>query len=225
MFIFGLLTTVGCLIFRNGNTTTVLGSMWARTILRTAGIRVRYSGLENRDRQLPCIFIANHQSMVDVWVLLPVLPPGIRFVAKKSLFHIPVLGWAIAAAGFVPIDRSNLNKAMRSLEKAGARIREGNPVLLFPEGTRSRDGRLRPFKKGAFHLALKAQVPIVPVTIQGSFERLRPNSIRITSGEVAVHFDEPVDTSRFSESTVTDLRQALQEIIANNLERLKNGTT
>ncbi len=221
--IFGLPTTVGCLIFRNSNITTVLGGMWSRTILRAAGIRIQYSGLENRDRRLPCIFIANHQSIVDIWALLPVLPPGTRFVAKKSLFRIPVLGWAIAAAGFVPIDRSNLNKAMRSLDKAGAKIREGNPVILFPEGTRSKDGRLRPFKKGAFHLALKAGVPIVPVTIQGSFDKLRPNSLRIRPGLVQVHFGETIDTAVYDENQIGELKDLLERIIADQVRTLRKG--
>ncbi len=219
--IFGLATTVGCLIFRNGNITTVLGSMWARTILQAAGIRIRYSGLDNRARHLPCIFIANHQSMVDIWALLPALPSGTRFVAKKSLFRIPVLGWAIAAAGFVPIDRSNLSKAVKSLEQAGARIREGNPVILFPEGTRSKDGRLRPFKKGAFHLALKAQVPIVPVTIQGSFDKLHPNSLRIRPGLVQVRFGEPLQVAGMTEADIGPLRHRTEKVISDTLEELQ----
>lgn len=221
---FGLPATIGCLVFRNGNATTVLGGMWSRVILRAAGIRIRYLGLENRDLQLPCVFIANHQSMVDIWALLPVLPRGTRFVAKESLFRIPVLGWAIRAAGFVPIDRSNLGKAMKSLEKAGARIRAGSSVILFPEGTRSRDGQLRPFKKGAFHLALQARVPVVPVTIQGSFSRLRPSTLWITPGTVTVHFGDLIDTSEYSENQVADLRDRLQNGIAAALHRLRAET-
>lgn len=219
---FGLLATFGCLIFRNGNIAIVLGGIWSRIILRAAGIRIRYIDLENRDRKLPCVFIANHQSMVDIIALLPALPRGTRFVAKESLFRIPVLGWAIAAGGFVPIDRSNINKAMRSLEKAGSRIRAGNSVILFPEGTRSRDGLLRPFKKGAFHMALKAGVPIVPVTIQGSFQRLRPNSLRITPGEVVVHFGEPLDISAYDDNSVNELKIELHRRITTTLEGLEN---
>ncbi len=222
---FGLSSTVACLIVRNGNIAIVLGGMWSRVILRAAGIRVRYLGLENRDRQLPCVFIANHQSMVDIWALLPVLPRGTRFVAKESLFHIPVLGWAIGAAGFIPIDRSNINKAMKSLEKAVSRIRAGNSVILFPEGTRSKDGLLRSFKKGAFHLALKARVPIVPVTIQGSFQRLKPDSLRITPGVVVMQFGEPLDTVSYTENSVNELKDELHRRIESTLEELENRSS
>ena len=217
---FGSLAIVGCLILRKDNSGIVLGGMWSRFILRAAGIRIRYIGLQNRALNHSCVYIANHQSMVDIWTLLPVLPRKTRFVAKESLFRIPVLGWAIRAAGFIPIDRSNIGKAMKSLEKAGAKIRAGNSVILFPEGTRSKDGRLRPFKKGAFHMALKARVPIVPVTISGSFDRLRPNSLWITPGEVMAHFGDPIDTSAFTENMVAELRDHLQARIAETLDDL-----
>ena len=218
---FGSLAIIGCLILRKGNIGVVLGGMWSRIILRAAGIRIQYVGLENRAQNHSCVYIANHQSMVDIWALLPALPKMTRFVAKESLFRIPVLGWAIRAAGFIPIDRSNISKAMRSLEKAGAKIRAGHSVILFPEGTRSMDGRLRPFKKGAFHMALRARVPIVPVTIQGSFSRLRPGTLWITPGEVTVHFGDPIETAGFSDSRVADLRDQLQDLISTTLNHLR----
>lgn len=218
---FGSAAIVGCLILRKGNSGVIMGGMWSRIILRAAGIRILYEGLDNRALDHSCVYIANHQSMVDIWALLPAVPKSTRFVAKESLFHIPILGWAIRAAGFIPIDRSNISKAMKSLEKAGAKIRAGNSVILFPEGTRSMDGSLRPFKKGAFHMALKAQVPIVPVTIQGSFSRLRPSTLWITPGEVTVHFGDPIETAGFSDSRVSDLRDQLHDLISTTLNHLR----
>ena len=218
---FGSAAIVGCLILRKGNSGVIMGGMWSRIILRAAGIRILYEGLDNRALDHSCVYIANHQSMVDIWALLPVLPRETRFVAKESLFRIPVLGWAIRAAGFIPIDRSNISKAMRSLEKAGAKIRAGNSVILFPEGTRSEDGNLRPFKKGAFHMALKARVPICPVTIQGSFQRLQPSTLRITPGEVVVHFGEALDTVGYTENSVNELKDELHRRIKSTLEELE----
>jgi len=219
----GITATLGCLIFRNGNITNALGSLWSKIILRTAGVRIQASDPASVETQTPCIFIVNHQSIVDIWALLPILPRSTRFVAKESLFRIPVFGWALRAAGFIPIDRSRLSKAMQSLRQAAASIRNGQSVVLFPEGTRSRDGCLRPFKKGAFHLALEAKVPIVPVCIQGSFERLPPRSLLVVPGTVQVRFCDPIPAAQYEHLSVNQLRALLESVIAENLLELEGS--
>jgi 1-acyl-sn-glycerol-3-phosphate acyltransferase len=179
---------------------------------------VRYVGLEHIDRTAPQVFIANHQSMADIWALLAVLPPSSRFVAKRELFRIPIFGWALAAAGFVPIERSKHSGALRSLDVAAERIRQGHSLVLFPEGTRTRDGRLRPFKKGAFHLALRAGVPVVPVAISGSFELLPPRTLRVHPGPVHVRFEPPLDVAPFQPTDHAGLLEAVRATIARRLE-------
>jgi 1-acyl-sn-glycerol-3-phosphate acyltransferase len=121
-----------------------------------------------------------------------------RFVSKKSIFWIPVLGQAMAVAGFIPIDRSDRTRAIRSLGRASARIRAGASVILFPEGTRSRDGKLGRFKRGAFHLAIDAGVPVVPVAISGTGKVVRPRSIVVRPGPVSVTFSPAIETQAYA---------------------------
>ncbi len=213
--VLGSIATVGSLLRPKSDVTVKLGKVWSRWILRAAGILPSYEGLEHARSSLPCVFISNHQSMVDIWVLLLAVPPSTRFVAKASLFRIPFLGWSIAAAGFIAIDRKNRARAMKSLAEAADRIRAGRSVLLFAEGTRSRDGRLAPFKRGAFHLAVAAGVPVVPVAISGSGRLLEPGFFRIRSGVVRVRFAPPIGIGPYLPDGVdrlsTDVRRAIIE--------------
>jgi 1-acyl-sn-glycerol-3-phosphate acyltransferase len=195
--ILGIPAIVLSLLRRGSDATMRMGKLWSTTMLWAVGARVSYRGLDHMRAHIPCIYIANHQSNVDIWALIQALPPPTRFVAKESIFRIPVLGWAMAAAGFVPIDRSNRNRAVRSLHVAAERIRSGRPVVLFPEGTRSTIGSMLPFKKGPFHLALQAGVPVIPVAISGSGSILPRRSLRVSPGPVTVSFLSPIDVSEF----------------------------
>ena len=123
------------LVRRDSDVSMRLGALWSRALLAASGTRVTYRNLERMTSHLPCIFLANHRSNVDIWALIKVLPYPARFVAKESLFRIPVLGWAMSAAGFIPIDRANRGRAMNSLKLAAEKVRAGRPVVLFPEGT------------------------------------------------------------------------------------------
>jgi 1-acyl-sn-glycerol-3-phosphate acyltransferase len=183
-----------------GKTTVVfrLGRLWAKAHLKVMGIAPVYSGLEHAAGTAPRIFLANHLSTLDIWVLAPVLPVTTRFVSKRTIFWIPVLGQAMAVAGFIPIDRRDRASAIRSLGRATETIRHGASVILFPEGTRSRDGRLSRFKRGAFHLALEAGVPVVPVTISGTYNVVKPRSIVVHRGPVAVTFAPPIDVASYA---------------------------
>jgi len=168
--------------------------LWGNIMLPLVGARVGYEGLENFHGLEPCVFVSNHQSNADIWVLAASLPMRTKFVAKHSLFRVPILGWAMRRAGFIPIDRGNRSLAIQSLRVAADRIRSGRSVLLFPEGTRSRDGRLKPFKRGSFHLAVQAGVPLIPVAISGTWELLPPGPWRVKPGPVTVRFLTPIDT-------------------------------
>jgi len=214
----GIPAAVISLLRRGSDVTMRVGRLWSRAMLWAVGARVRYEEIERMTARLPCIYISNHQSNVDIWALIRVLPAATRFVAKESLFRVPALGWAMAASGFIPIDRSNRGRAIRSLRAAAARIRDGRPVVLFPEGTRSPDGTLGEFKKGPFHLALQAGVPLVPIAISGSGSILPPRSIRCRPGPVLVRFLEPIDPTPFAPSDHDGLRAAVRRAIAGALE-------
>ncbi len=141
------------------------------------------------------IYITNHQSHFDVLALIVALPGQYRIIAKKELFRIPVFGWALALAGFIRIDRTDRDQARRSLDVAARRVRAGRSVVVFAEGTRSADGRLAPFKKGGFILAINSGCPIVPITISGSRAILSRRSHDIRRGTIDVVIGDPIDTS------------------------------
>ena len=158
--------------------------------------------------------MANHESMIDPLALAPALPSSTLFVSKKSLFRVPFMGWAMTAAGFIPIDRGDRQRAIESLDNAAERIRSGRAVILFAEGTRSRDGRLGPLKKGPFHLALRAGVPIVPVAISGSRPLWPPGSMLARSGDVRVRFAPPIDLTGVGADDLSALMGRVREAIA-----------
>ena len=127
----------------------------------------------------PQIFMANHQSDFDILIVLAHIPGQFRWIAKKELFKIPIFGKAMRNAGYIEIDRQNHEKALKSLDEAAQKIREGKSVVTFPEGTRSRDGKIRPFKQGMFHLAIRAGVPIVPISIIGAREIMPKRTLKV----------------------------------------------
>ena len=196
--VLGLAAIVSGLV--TGRTTVVfrLGRLWSRAHLKVMGIAPVYSGLEHAAGTAPRIFLANHLSTLDIWVLAPRLPVTTRFVSKRTIFWIPVLGQAMAVAGFIAIDRQDRASAIRSLGRATETIRRGASVILFPEGTRSRDGRLARFKRGSFHLALEAGVPVVPVAISGTYQVVKPRSIVVRPGPVHVTFAPPIDVAAYA---------------------------
>jgi len=166
------------------------GTDWARQVLKAAGTPVIAEGLESIPRNQPVIYASNHSSMFDIWALFATLPGSVRFVAKRELFKIPLLGAAMHAAGHIPIDRAARKKAFEAYDEAARTIQRGtSSIIVFPEGTRSRTGELLPFKNAPFGLAIAAQVPIVPVYVHHTFEilpkgawRLRPRPIRLLVG-------------------------------------------
>jgi 1-acyl-sn-glycerol-3-phosphate acyltransferase len=183
-------------IFDGGRLMLPLGRTWVSWILATFRIRVDVDGVENVPTRAPVILMSNHQSLVDIAAIVSTLPRSVvwRFVAKKELVRIPFFGWALAASGHIIIDRGQREKAVHSLERAAERIRSGVSVIVFPEGTRSPTGSLRPFKSGPFHLAVAAQVPIVPITVSGS-QRITPKgSLTVHPGTVKITYGKPIST-------------------------------
>src|SRR5262249_20779655 len=153
--------------------------LFSPVVLWAGGARLVVWGRENADPRRPTIYASNHQSTSDIPALLAALPVNIRFVAKKQLRWVPIVGWYLQLAGHIIVDRSNTRSAIASLDRGAQKIRAGTSILVFPEGTRSPHRRILPFKKGPFALALKAGVPICPVTVEGSGKLMPKRSWRI----------------------------------------------
>ena len=190
--LFGVPALVLSLLFPRGEWVLRLGRPWARGICAAAGVSVEARGAENVPADRPVLLLANHQSNFDVVALVLTIPVSFRVVAKRLLCRIPIFGWCLSLAGMIPIDRAKRAQAIQSLEQAAERVRHGKPVLLFPEGTRSRDGALLPFKKGAFVIAQTSGVPIVPVSITGSHSILRKGSILPRPGHIVVRYGREI---------------------------------
>jgi 1-acyl-sn-glycerol-3-phosphate acyltransferase len=191
-------------------------SMWAvRTGLRLAGIRIVVTGREHVPIDAPCIFMSNHISNLDPPILLPMLPRTAVFL-KRSLMNIPFVGTGMRLARFIPVDRDGkLESAKESVRAATAVLASGVSVTTFPEGTRSRDGRLLPFKKGPFYLAMESCAPILPITIWGTKDMMRKGSVRIVPGTARITFHEPLWPRDFVSREA--LMSAAREAIASAL--------
>lgn len=194
-FCFGLAALAVSVFSRQGHMGHRVGRVWARSILAVSGVRVAVSGLEGLEPGRAYVFMANHQSNFDIPVLLGHLPVQFRWLAKAELFKIPLFGRAMRAAGYISIDRTDRSSAFQSLSEAAGTLRRGVSVMIFPEGTRSLDGVLRPFKKGGFMMAIQAGVPIVPVGIRGTYA-IMPKGVRlIRPRAVRVEIGDPIDTA------------------------------
>jgi 1-acyl-sn-glycerol-3-phosphate acyltransferase len=179
----------------NGNVPLMMARrLWAPMHWRIGGSRMFVEPLPPLDWSRPYIFLMNHQSAMDIPCAFAALPVNIRFVAKHVLKYVPFLGWYMAMTGMIFINRSNHREAVKSLRRAGERIRSGKSILAFPEGTRSRDGLIHPFKKGPFVLAIEAQVPIIPVAIEGSFQNLPRSGIWLRKHDIRVKVGQPIET-------------------------------
>lgn len=215
--VLGLLAIVFLVLVPGGAPLHWFARPWARLIAATCGARVRARGLSRIPTDRPCVFMSNHQSHFDLIALLTTLPGRYAILAKRELFFIPVFGWALWLAGMIPVDRSNRERAIRSVDRAAEQVRNGRSVLLFAEGTRSPDGSLRPFKKGGFHLALKAGAPIVPVSVRGGHEILPKGSLRIRPGLLEVIVGEPIETPAYESQPLESLMKVVREALVAGL--------
>ncbi len=190
---------------------------WAKVILRVCGIRVTVRGRENVDPEIPRIYMSNHQSFFDIWTLLAFLPVDFKFILKQELMNIPLLGPAMRGAGYIGIERKDPRKAVKSIALAAERIRDGASVLIFPEGTRSVDGRLQSFKRGGFNLAFKSRCDIVPVVINGSHRIARKGSLRIHKEACSLHIGEPIALSNFKKKDIQRLMDQVHQAMGEQL--------
>ncbi len=203
---------------RNTDTLYRIGMLGARIALRLAGVKLDVRGLRNIPNGRAAVFTPNHQSNCDSPAVVPILPP-LLVMAKKEFFRVPVIGRAMRLRGFIPVDRKNREQSSEAVDRAAESLKAGHSFLVFPEGTRSPDGRLQAFKKGAFVMAIKAQVPVIPISISGASRIMQKGKLAIRSGVVCITIHQPIatdgltieDRDRLIEKVRSAIRSGLKE--------------
>ena len=203
---------------RGGDWTFRSARLWSRWLLSWSGARVESEFEESLEPTKGYVFLANHQSMYDVPTLILGVPGQARFLAKRSLFRIPIFGWALAMGGFVPVDRADRASSRETFRIAVERLQAGKSLILFPEETRSRDGELLPFKRGGVLMALKTGFPIVPVGIDGSMRVRHRDGWIIRPGTIRARYGKPIDVQDIELSGSREL----QERVRAEIERLRS---
>ncbi len=223
--ILGSVVMIIYLLDRSGRTGHAVARLWARVIVWVSGVKVRLEGLEHVRGEGPYLFMSNHQGAYDIFALESHLPFHFKWLAKKELFSIPVLGWAMAAAGYISIDREGTRKTVEAMNEAAQRIQEGMSVVVFPEGSRSPDGSIQPFKKGGFTLAIKSRVPIIPISITGSREVMPKGKWTTFPGEILIRIDDPIETQDYSLKDRKFLMEKVKQIISKNLKVISSSSS
>ena len=190
---------------------------WCRLVAWTIFARIHVHGVEHVRRGRPYVYMANHASLIDTPALFAYLPYQFRIMAKKSLFNVPFMGWHLRTAGHFPIDHGNPRQTALSLRRVIEGVKGGRSLAVFPEGRRTDDGQLQAFQPGAFKIALRAGVPVVPVTIRGTFAMLPRTSLAPRPGRVDVLISEPIETTDYNEKTLPALIERTRAAIAANL--------
>jgi len=193
---------------------------WARVILKVCGVEVELQGVENVRKDVPRLYMANHTSYFDIFALLSTLPVDFKFIVKQELMRIPIFGAAMRRAGYIGIERDDPRKALKSMHDAADRIKNGASVLIFPEGTRSEDGCLQPFKAGGFHLALRSGCDIVPIAITGSREIVPKGSLRVQKGTIRVAVGKEISVKGQTKKNMGRVMEQVRDAMAGQLSRL-----
>lgn len=207
---------------RSGKRGHALARCWAKTILWASGVNVEIAGLDHFEGKGPYIFMSNHQGAYDIFALASALPIHFKWLAKKELFAIPILGQGMRLAGYIPLDREGTRETVKEMNEAAAKIRDGMSVVIFPEGSRSEDGSLRPFKKGGFSLAIKSGVPIVPIAIHGSREIMPKGRWTVRPGRIRIQIGEPVETGLCTIKDRRDLMERVCQAISKQFETVSS---
>ena len=212
----GTLSLLASLFDRGGRIQHWFATNWSRMILGTGNISIQVEGLEHLNPDQPAIYAANHLSAVDIPVLYAKLPVHFRIMAKKELFRYPFLGWHLKRSGQIPIDPGDARASLRSLNRASESLRHGTPLVVFPEGGRSATGQLQEFMGGAFYVAIRAQAPVVPIALVGTYEVLPMNSFHAIPGPVELIIGEPIPTHgmrvRDMDRLANQTRQAIADM-------------
>ena len=218
--ILGSLVILAYLFDRSGKRGHRIARRWAKIVLWTTGVRVSIEGTGQVPKEGSYIFMSNHQGSYDIFALHGHLPFDFKWLAKKELFSIPFFGWTMAAAGYVSIDREGNRDTVKAMNEAAQKIRDGMSLLIFPEGSRSPDGSIQPFKKGGFSLAIKSKAPIVPVSIAGSREIMPKGQKVANPGRIRIRLGEPIETRDCTLKDWSVLMKKVAEVISENFRAL-----
>jgi 1-acyl-sn-glycerol-3-phosphate acyltransferase len=202
-----------------------LARLWGKIALWANRVKVRMEGLDHVPGPGPYIFMANHQGSYDIFSLLGHLPFQFKWLAKKEIFSIPILGLAMKATGYIFIDREGTRETVKAMNNAAQKIRGGMSVVIFPEGSRSPDGSIQPFKKGGFTLAIKSKVPIVPIAITGSDEIIPKGKLRVNPGSITIRIGHPVETKGYTMKERGALMDQLHDIIVDHFRLISKSST
>jgi 1-acyl-sn-glycerol-3-phosphate acyltransferase len=217
--IIGLPALASCFLDRSWRRLSFFQSLWVEWLLRTNGIRLRVEGMENLKKDQSYILVSNHASILDIPALISASPFPVRFLAKKSLLWFPIFGWVLYFSGHILIDRQRAQSALRSLKKAPSLLKKGISIIVFPEGTRSSDGEVKEFKRGAFLLARHSKFPVVPVSTVGTYEMLPRHGWCFWPGTIHIHMGEPIPTRDLSHRELEDLMGRVRKKIIENLKK------
>lgn len=211
--VLGVFALTSSIFDRSGRIQHGFARLWSKLILKTCMTRVSVGGLDQINTAKPHLYAANHISALDIPVLYAKLPFPFRIIAKKELFRYPFLGWHLRRSGQISIDPSHALASMRSLNRGVATLREGMPLVVFPEGGRSVNGSIRPFLPGAFYVAIKAQVEIIPVAIVGTFEMLPMNSFHLRPCPLEMLVGAPISTRGYTTRDMDKLAVVAQKAV------------
>jgi 1-acyl-sn-glycerol-3-phosphate acyltransferase len=223
--VLGIFAFVSFPFDRKGRTGHYYARLWGKIALLANRVKVKIEGMEHLNGKGPYIFMANHQGYYDVFALLGYLPYQFKWLVKKELFSIPFFGWTMAAVGYISIDREGNRQTVEAMNEAAQRIRDGMSVVIFPEGSRSPDGSIQPFKKGGFTLAIKSKVPIVPISITGSRDIMPKDKLTAASGEIRMLVDHPIEIQHCSLKDRESLMKKVRETISKNFKMISQKQT
>ncbi len=204
---------------KTGNTSHNLNRIWAKTIMLASGCRINIKGLQNLRNNTGMIIVSNHQSGFDIYAYTAYLPIQIRWIAKKELFKIPLMGPGMKASRYISINRENPREALKNLKEASLLVKKGASAVIFPEGTRTPDGRLKNFKKGFFRLVKMAKSPVIPITINGTFNIMKKKSWRIHPQTITIRIGRPISYEEIKNRSEDEILNVLRQTIEDNLDR------
>lgn len=211
--VLGTLSLLSSFFDHEGRIQHGFARLWSWLILHTIWSPAHVEGLEKIDLTKPHVYVANHISALDIPVIYTSLPVQFRILAKKELFRYPFMGWHLKRSGQIPVERESAIASMRSLTEAAATVRAGRPIVVFPEGGRSETGRLKPFMTGAFYVAIKAGVEVVPMAIVGTYDVLPMNSFHIRPGRIELIIGDPIPTASFGKRDAESLAARAQKAV------------
>jgi 1-acyl-sn-glycerol-3-phosphate acyltransferase len=220
--VLGTLVLIAYLFDRSGKAGHRIARRWAKVALLASGVKVKVEGLEQIPGKGPYIFMSNHQGGYDIFALHGHLPFDFKWLAKKELFSIPFFGWTLTASGYISIDREGTRDTVRAMNEAAQKIRDGMSVVIFPEGSRSPDGSIQPFKKGGFTLAIKSKVPIVPMAIVGSREIMPKGRFTVNPGKIAIRIGPTIETKELSLQDWKALMGKVAESISKDFQSISS---